>query len=67
MLINPIFQNNNNGTRFSKSIHRHRSQEAHGNTQMAQHQNLVQLEKAQIERLAKEIEWAMKTRMIHKQ
>jgi hypothetical protein len=35
--------------------------------QMAHNQNLVQLEKAQTERLAKEIEWAMKTSMIHKQ
>jgi hypothetical protein len=34
---------------------------------MAHNQNLVQLEKAQTERLAKEIEWAMKTSMIHKQ
>lgn len=35
--------------------------------QMAHNQNLVQLEKAQTERLAKEIEWAMKASMIHKQ
>lgn len=35
--------------------------------QMAHNQNIVQLEKAQTERLAKEIEWAMKTSMIHKQ
>lgn len=34
--------------------------------QMAHNQNLVQLEKAQTERLAKEIEWAMKTSMTHK-
>lgn len=30
--------------------------------QMAHNQNLVQLEKAQTERLAKEIEWVMKNR-----
>ncbi|WP_339050679.1 hypothetical protein [Rickettsiella endosymbiont of Xylota segnis] len=35
--------------------------------QMAHNHNLVQLEKAQTERLAKEIEWAMKASMIHKQ
>lgn len=34
--------------------------------QMAHNQNRVQLEKAQTERLAKEIEWAMKTSRIHK-
>lgn len=34
--------------------------------QMAHNQNLVQLEKTQTERLAKEIEWAMKTSMASK-
>jgi len=34
--------------------------------QMAHNQNLVQIEKAQTERLAKEIEWAMKTSRISK-
>ena len=34
--------------------------------QIAHNQNLVQLEKAQTERLAKEIEWAMKTSMASK-